>query len=77
MEMQTENIVHKSAITKQPEPILTKKADNEESLFNYESTMAMVRKMRSVGIITDKDYYKIDRIIAKKYGISLCSIYRE
>lgn len=77
MEMQTGNTVHKSAITKQPEPVVTQKTDNEESLFYYESTMAMVRKMRSAGIITDKDYYKIDRIIAKKYGISLCSIYRE
>ena len=77
METQTENTVHKDAITKQPEPFMAQKPDNEESLFHYESTMAVVRKMRSAGIITDKDYRKIDRIIARKYGISLCSIYRE
>jgi len=33
--------------------------------------------MLAAGIIAPEEYAKIDTIIAKKYGISSCSIYRE
>ncbi len=32
--------------------------------------------MLKKGIISREEYRKIDEIIAKKYGISLCSIFR-
>lgn len=32
--------------------------------------------MRSKGLISAKEYAKIDTIIAEKYGISSCSIFR-
>lgn len=40
------------------------------------ATMSLARSMRSQGIISDKEYAKIDTIIAKKYGISSYSIFR-
>ena len=49
---------------------------DEEKLWNYQTAMAMARKMLSQGIITGKEYAKIDATIAKKYGVSSCSIFR-
>lgn len=45
-------------------------------LFAYQMAMALARSMRSKGLISAKEYAKIDTIIAKKYGISSCSIFR-
>ena len=42
----------------------------------YLSSMAQFKKMLSMGILTPDDYAIINTIIAKKYGISLCSLYR-
>ena len=51
-------------------------SDYDKRLFAYQMAMALARSMRSKGIITGKEYAKIDTIIAKKYGISSCSIFR-
>lgn len=51
-------------------------SDYEKRLFAYQTAMALARSMRSKGIISAKEYAKIDTIIAKKYGISSCSIFR-
>ena len=51
-------------------------SDYDKRLFAYQVTMSLARGMRSKGIITDKEYAKIDTIIAKKYGISSYSIFR-
>lgn len=75
METQNGNTVQSNAIGKQSGKEPGNQMD-EQALFCYQSTMAMARRMLSDGIITEKDYHKIDRIIAGKYGISLCSIYR-
>ena len=48
----------------------------EKPLWSYQIAMALARKMLSQGIITEKEYEKIDAIIARKYGISSCSIFR-
>lgn len=42
----------------------------------YQMAMALARSMRSKGLISAKEYAKIDTIIANKYGISSCSIFR-
>lgn len=55
---------------------LRKALQNEEKLWNYQTAMAMARQMLSQGIITGKEYAKIDATIAKKYGVSSCSIFR-
>lgn len=50
--------------------------DYEKRLIAYQTAMALARSMRSKGIISAKEYAKIDTIIAKKYGISSGSIFR-
>lgn len=45
-------------------------------LEGYLASMLQAKRMLSVGILTPKDYSRIDTIIAEKYGISSCSLYR-
>ncbi len=49
-------------------------ADYRASLVAYRTAMSLAEGMLHEGIITEKDYGKIDRIIANKYGLSLSSI---
>ena len=51
-------------------------SDYDKRLFAYQMAMAFARSMRSKGLISAKEYAKIDTIIAEKYGISSCSIFR-
>ena len=51
-------------------------AHPERRLMAYQTAMALARSMRSKGLISAKEYAKIDTIIAEKYGISSCSIFR-
>lgn len=48
--------------------------DYQERLIDYRTTMALVEGMLHEGIITAKDYGKIDRIVANRKGLSLSSI---
>ena len=45
-------------------------------LESYLASMAQAKSMLIRGILTTDDYAKIDTIMAEKYGISSCSIYR-
>ena len=45
-------------------------------LESYLASMLQAKRMLSMGILTSKDYSIIDTIIAEKYGISSCSLYR-
>ena len=45
-------------------------------LEQYLSSMMQAKQMLSQGIITQEDYAKIDTIIAAKYGLESCNIYR-
>ena len=40
------------------------------------STMLCVKRMHSLGLLTEQDYTHMDTIFAQKYGISSSSIYR-
>ena len=51
-------------------------SDYDKRLLAYQMAMALARSMRSKGLISAKEYAKIDTIIANKYGISSCSIFR-
>ena len=42
----------------------------------YRTSTAVFRTMVSSGILTEEDYAKSCEILAKKYGLSLCSIFR-
>lgn len=48
-----------------------------QQLAAYRWSIALFRKLLSDGIITIVEFRKTERIIAKKCGLSLCSIYRE
>lgn len=50
--------------------------DYDKRLIAYQTAMALARSMRSKGLISAKEYAKIDTIIAEKYSISSCSIFR-
>ena len=47
-----------------------------ERLEQYLASMLQTKQMLSMGILTLEDYATIDTIMAKKYGISSCSLYR-
>ena len=47
-----------------------------EDVCAYKRTMLLARTMVRRGIISKAEYAKIDKIIAKKYGVCSCSIYR-
>lgn len=47
-----------------------------QRLAKYRATMAAVRSMLRQGLISEEEYGEIDRIIAKKYGFDLSTIYR-
>ena len=48
----------------------------QQRIISYRRTMAMVKGMLLKGIITSKEYDEIDTMIAQKYGISSCTIFR-
>lgn len=50
--------------------------DFRERLTAYQTAMSLARNMLRQGIISEDDYRKIDTIIAKKHGVSSCSIFR-
>ena len=41
----------------------------------YNTALAVIREMRSTGIITDEDFGIICTVLAEKYGLSSCSIF--
>ena len=42
----------------------------------YISAMAQAKVLLNKGVISKKEYADFDTIIANKYGISLCSLFR-
>ena len=47
-----------------------------ENLRRYLAAVVQAGRMLERGIITGEEYGKFDTIIAKKYGINSCSIFR-
>lgn len=52
------------------------KSETFDKLFRYQTVMAWVRSLLDNGIISGREYTKIDTMMLKKYGISSCSIFR-
>ncbi|MBQ3426849.1 MAG: hypothetical protein IJU51_03550 [Clostridia bacterium] len=50
--------------------------DYNSRLEQYIASMLQFKNMLSRGILTPDDYTEIDTILAERYGISSCSIYR-
>lgn len=74
----TGNIAHKSVIlpTDSERLVGTMNKDYNANLEQYLASMLKAKQMLSQRIITAEDYNRIDTIVAEKYGISSCSIYR-
>ena len=49
-------------------------AEYRRRLLSYRTSMSLAQEMLSEGIITEKEYAVIDKIIANRYGLSLGSI---
>ena len=73
-ETPTGSIAPGSALIAQSGKGQPKMDDYKTALIAYRTSMAVAAGMLYEGIITEKDYGKIDRIMAKKYGLSLGSI---
>ena len=56
--------------------VITMKNDYIDKVSDYRLTMSFVKSMKIRGIISEKEYDKIDTIMTKKYGISSVSIFR-
>lgn len=52
-------------------------SERKANLDGYISAMAQAKMMLSNGLINQKEFEDLDTMMAKKYGISLCSIFRE
>ena len=48
----------------------------DDRLMRFRTSTAVFRAMMKNGVLSEEDYRKSCDILAKKYGISLCSIFR-
>ncbi|AQW61961.1 hypothetical protein B1779_01355 [Dehalococcoides mccartyi] len=48
-----------------------------DRICGYKSAMAQARLMLVKGILTESEYLEIDTIMAEKYGLSSCSLFRD
>lgn len=70
------NTVHENVMTKREVWSIMNK-EYIDNIYAYSLSMRMAKSMQKRGIISVKDYVKIDKIIANKYGIISCSLFRE
>ncbi len=52
-------------------------SEYEKKIISYRLAMSLAKSMLKQGIITAEEYAEIDTIMAKKYGVSSCTIFRE
>lgn len=73
MEIKAENIAAGTAM-----PLSAEKPPNDlqTHILHYCTGTTVFRNMVKNGILTETDYTKCCDILAKKYGLSLCSIFR-
>jgi hypothetical protein len=78
MVIKTESIVVALATlpTDMESRMIAMKVEYRARLEQYMASMLQAKKLMTMGILTSEDYAIIDTIIAEKYGISSCSIYR-
>ena len=48
-----------------------------ERVLGYKSAMVQARRMLLMGIINEAEYAVLDAVIAEKYGLPACSLFRE
>ena len=49
----------------------------ERKIIAYRMAVSLAKSVLKQGIITAEEYAEIDTIMAKKYGVSSCTIFRE
>lgn len=49
----------------------------EDALLHYKTAMAVFKNWLTEGVISNTDLLEIDTMLARKYGLSSCSIYLE
>ena len=73
MAIATGNTVTENAM---PMPAETLPDDFQDRLARYKASTAVFRGMVTNGVLSEADYEKSRDILANKYGLSLCSIFR-
>lgn len=48
-----------------------------EKICSYRTAMSVIKSMLKINIITAQEYAEIDTIIARKCGLSSCTIFSE
>lgn len=69
-------IVNTAVGAAMPPPAEKQPDDLNSRLLRYRTSTAVFRSMAKNGILTEADYQKCCDILAGKYGISLCSVFR-
>ena len=77
VEIQRENTALNAVISIPAGRAASVMSSYEQRLINYHLSMSVIRTMLKRGLISRKEYDNIDTIIAKKHGVSLCSIFRK
>ena len=49
----------------------------DRDIIGYCSAIAQTRRMMKLGIISLEDFEKIDRVLLKKYNLTLSSLFRD
>lgn len=65
-----------AVVTAMLPPVEKRPDDLQTRLLRYRTSATVFRGMVKNGILTEADYRKCCDILAEKYGISLCSIFR-
>lgn len=77
MVMPSENSALGSATTLSVARAVKTMGDMRDRVTAYRTAMSLAKEMLKRGIIGQEEYAVIDTIMAKKYGLSSCTIWRE
>ena len=73
MAIRTANI---AAVPVMQRPEGSQRDSYDDRLMRFRTSTAVFRAMMKNGVLSEDDYRKSCDILAEKYGISLCSIFR-
>lgn len=48
-----------------------------ENVIEYKISLAVFRNFLKTGLLTSDEFVQTEQLLAEKYGLSLCSIFRE
>ena len=65
-----------AAVSAMPKHVENQRNSYDDRLMRFRTSAAVFRTMMKNGILSETDYRKSCDILAEKYGISLCSIFR-